>query len=108
MNRKGINYDTGIPTTYGALTRETFDPPIVRREIEIIKNDLHCTAIRISGERIDRLSVAADYALQQGLEVWFSPSLQNATPSDTLTYLAEAAQAAEKLRQPSPRVVFIM
>jgi hypothetical protein len=107
MNYKGINYDVGIPTTHGTSSREVFDPQIVRREIEIIRNDLHCNAIRISGQDIERLVLAGDLAIQQGLEVWFSPSLPDATEEETLEYFAECAGAAEHLRQRSPTTVFI-
>lgn len=107
MNYKGINYDVGTSTTHGTLSRENFDPLIIRREIEIIKSDLYCNAIRISGESIERLELTARFALEQGLEVWFSPSLPNATEQETLKYFAECAQIAEKLRQQSPNIVFI-
>ncbi len=107
MNYKGINYDVGTSTTHGTISRESFEPLIIRREIEIIKSDLHCNAIRISGESIERLELAARFALEQGLEVWFSPSLPNATEQETLKYFVECAQIAEKLRQKSPKIVFI-
>lgn len=107
MNYKGINYDAGVSTTHGTLSRETFDPQIVRREIEIIQNDLHCNAIRISGQDIERLILAGNFAIQQGLDVWFSPSLPDATEEETLKYFAECARAAEDLRKQSPTTVFV-
>ena len=107
MNYKGINYDIGTPTTHGTLSRETFDPLVIQREIEIIRNDLHCNAVRISGQDVQRLILAGNFALQQGLEVWFSPSLPDATVEETLEYFNECAQAAEQLRQQSPKVVFL-
>ena len=107
MNYKGIHYDVGTSTTHGTLSRELFDPNIVQREIEIIRNDLHCNAIRISGQDIERLVLAGDFAIRQGLEAWFSPSLPDATEETTLQYFAECAAAAEHLRQQSPTTVFI-
>ncbi len=107
MNYKGINYDVGIATTHGTLSRETFDPQMVRREIEIIQNDLHCNAIRIFGQDIERLVMAGNFAIQQGLEVWLSPSLPDATEEETLKYFAECAGAAEHLRQQSPTTVLV-
>lgn len=107
MKFKGINYDIGTSTTHGTISRQIFAPLIIRREIEIIKNDLHCNAIRISGESIERLEFAADLALKQGLEVWFSPSLPNATQQETLEYFVACAQVAEKLRQQALKIVFI-
>src|SRR5262249_8397680 len=107
MNRKGINYDVGTVFHAGVSSRENLNPATIKREIEIIKNDLHCTAIRISGHDLGLLTTTAEFALQQGLEVWFSPAHVNATEQETLDYFAECAQAAEKLRQQSPHVIFI-
>jgi len=56
---------------------------------------------------MERLALAGGFAIQQGLEVWFSPSLPDATPEETLKYFTECAQAAESLRQQSSRIVFI-
>jgi hypothetical protein len=108
MERKGINYDVGIFLSPDSPSREVFDPAIARREIEIIKHDLHCTAIRITGQEKERLMVAAQYALEQGLEVWLTPFWINATEQETLAYLAECAQAAEPLRQQWPQMVFVV
>jgi hypothetical protein len=50
INRKGINYDVGTFTRgKKSSSRDVFDPAIVQREMEIIKKDLHCNAVRISG-----------------------------------------------------------
>jgi hypothetical protein len=108
MNYKGINYDVGTSTTHGTLSREIFDPQIVHHEIKIIKNDLHCNAIRISGRIIERLELATKFAFEQALDVWFSPSLPDATEQETLKYFVECAQAAEQLRQHAPKIVFIV
>jgi len=45
MNRKGVLYDVG--RVMGVNWRPLFDPNVVHRELEIIKNDLHCNAVRI-------------------------------------------------------------
>ncbi|HEV8191810.1 MAG TPA: hypothetical protein VGP82_10045, partial [Ktedonobacterales bacterium] len=73
MQRKGINYDTGFTCIGAPSSREAFDPAQVRREIEIIARDLHCTAVRISGSDPQRITLAAEFALREGLEVWFAP-----------------------------------
>ena len=47
MNRKGVNYDIG--THLGDWnSRPGWDLTTVRRELEVIHNDLHCDAVRIS------------------------------------------------------------
>jgi hypothetical protein len=45
MKTKGVDYDIGVSYIQGISSRPTFDRAIVKREIEIIKNDLHCNAI---------------------------------------------------------------
>jgi hypothetical protein len=107
MKYKGINYDVGTKTLTGKLTRETFDLPAVTKEIEIIKNELHCNAIRISGLDIERVVKAAEVALKLGLTVWFSPTLQYSNQDNTLKYITQAAETAEKLRAQFPNLIFV-
>ena len=42
MRAKGIAYDTGFLRN-GTSSRRRWSPEIVRRELEIIRDDLHCT-----------------------------------------------------------------
>ncbi len=98
MKRKGICYDVGR-VMLGNNWRPKFDPKIVHRELEIIKNDLHCNTVRICGLDINRLVTAAEDALEQGLEVWFSPEMWDISPEETLDYIVKAAIAAEELRK---------
>ena len=107
MEHKGINYDTGTKTVMDHLTRNTFNPEIVAKEIDIIKNELHCNAIRISGIYIERIVQASEIALQHGLTVWFSPSLPYDDQQNTLKYVIEASTAAEDLRQEFQDLIFI-
>ena len=105
MNRKGVSYDVG--RVMGINWRPIFNPRVVHRELEIIKNDLHCNAVRICGLAIDRLMAAAEDALKLGLEVWLSPEMWDKSQRETLDYIAQAAKAAETLRQRWPeRLVF--
>jgi len=105
MNRKGVCYDTGTVMAFN--WRPHFDAKTVRRELEIIKEDLHCNAVRITGRGFERLIVASEAALGQGLEVWFSPLLWEKSPRKTLNYIVKAARQAEELRTHWPdKVVF--
>ncbi|HEX9386354.1 MAG TPA: hypothetical protein VF918_08540 [Anaerolineales bacterium] len=108
MKRKGVNYDVGIEFHRDYLSRPVFDARIVHRELEIIKNDLHCTAIRVSGTDIDRLIATTEDALKQGLEVWLSPHLHNKDEQETLAYTIKCAAAAETLRKQWPQLIFIL
>ena len=91
----------------GSDWRPKYDPRAVHRELEIIKNNLHCNAVRICGLDLKRLVDASEYALEEGLEVWFSPEMWDRTQEETLAYIQSAAVEAEKLRERWPgRLVF--
>jgi hypothetical protein len=77
----GINYDTGF-FPGGKSSRPLFDPAAVRRDMGVIAQDLHCTAVRVSGGDPVRLSVAAAAAKAEGLEVWFTFATFGAVHSD--------------------------
>jgi hypothetical protein len=108
MKRKGINYDVGIEFHQNYISRPTFEIEVIRRELGIIRNDLHCNSIRVSGTDVDRLISTAEEALKQGLEVWFSPHLHNKSQQETLAYTVQCATAAETLRKQWPQLVFIL
>ena len=107
MKLKGVCYDSG---SYMAFNwRPDFDVATVRRELEIIRKDLHCNAVRITGFDIGRLTTSARAALEQGLEVWFSPTLWDKGQAATLAFTVKAASEAEKLNQEYPdKVVFVV
>jgi hypothetical protein len=105
MKRKGVLYDVG--RVLEISWRPVFDPKVVHRELEIIRDDLHCNAVKICGRDLDRLTFATETALASGLEVWFSPELWDKGPEDTLAHITAAAQEAERLRRRWPdRLVF--
>ncbi len=89
--------------------RPHFDTKSVTREIEMIKNDLHCNAIRITGLDINRLIVSTEIALKQGLEVWLCPTIWDKKQDQTLAHTVRVAEAAEKLRGDYPEsIVFVV
>lgn len=105
MRRKGILYDVGCVS--GVNWRPDYRPALVHRELEIIKTDLHCNAVKLRGRDIGRVMAAAEDALGLGLEVWLSPELWNRSPDTTIRYISRAAAAAEELHTQWPgRVVF--
>jgi hypothetical protein len=105
MRAKGIGYDTGF--SFDEVTRRPFDEDVVGRELQIIRDDLHCTAVRLFGNDLDRLDVAANRAADLGLEVWYSPFTYQLAPEQMLDLLADAAQRAERIRRRAPQVVFV-
>jgi hypothetical protein len=108
MRQRGVLYDVGrAMSARGMNWRPDYTPARARRELEIIRTDLHANAVRICGLDLTRVITAAEDALAIGLDVWLSPELWGATPERTLRYLAEAAVAAEPLRRKWPdRIIF--
>jgi hypothetical protein len=106
MRGRGINFDTGFLSA-GTSTREPFEEDVVRREMRIIRDDLHCNAVRITGGIPDRLEVAATHAAAAGLEVWFCPFINGLTQDELLALLIDCAERAERLRRSGAEVVFV-
>ena len=106
MRGKGVTYDTGFLSA-GTSTREPFDPEVVQREMRVIRDDLHCNAVRITGGYADRLKIAATRAADAGLEVWLSPFTNGVTQGELLDLLADCAEHAERLRRNGAEVVLL-
>ncbi|MGH9090176.1 MAG: hypothetical protein ACRDZR_02160 [Acidimicrobiales bacterium] len=106
MRAKGIAYVTGFVTD-GSISREHFDAEVVKRELTIIRDDLHCNAVQIVGGDPDRLELAAGCAAELGLEVWFSPAPLELTPDAILSLFIECAERAERVRKTGAEVVFV-
>jgi hypothetical protein len=106
MRAKGIAYDTGFVIN-GRISRESFDPDVVKRELTIIRDDLHCNAVHIVGGDPERLELAARCAADLGLEVWFSPYPIDLTTTQIMSLFADCAQRAERLRKAGAEVVFV-
>jgi hypothetical protein len=101
---KGINYDTGTNYVGGSLSRATLPGAVVRRDLTTIFDALHCTSVNVFGTDIGRLADTAVAALDAGLHVWLQPRLVEAEAGAMLDHLAEAADAAERLRQRYGRI----
>jgi len=106
MNRRGVCYDVGR-VMWGQDWRPEFSPDEALSELQIIRDGLHCNAVRICGQDLGRLVAAGGHALDCGLQVWLSPELWDHSPGDTIGYIAKAAEAAEELHRHRPgQVVF--
>ena len=106
MRTKGINFDTGFFNA-GTSTREPFDADVVRREMRVIRDDLHCTAVRVTGGDAERLKIAANHAADAGLDVWLCPFTNDLSQDALLELLADCAEHAERLRQRGAEVVML-
>jgi hypothetical protein len=106
MNRRGVCCDVGR-VMWGVDWRPEFSAAESRRELQIIRDDLYCNAVRICGQKLDRLMTAGRDALDLGLEVWLSPELWDHSPVETLDYIVDATERAEKLRKHRPGQVVL-
>ncbi|GAA5113283.1 hypothetical protein [Pseudonocardia adelaidensis] len=106
MRAKGMTYDTGF-LRGGATSRRRFDRAVVERELAIIRDDLHCNAVQITGGDPERIELAAACAAELGLEIWFSPYPLELTTGEILSMLTDCAQRAERLRVTGAEVVFV-
>jgi hypothetical protein len=106
MRGKGINYDTGFMP--GNHSRPDYDPAVVAAEIRVIARELGCTAVRITGGDPERISVAAEAAAAEGLEVWFSPFPCEVVSADLVRLFCDCADRAERLRRDGARVVLVI
>ncbi|MCP2340266.1 hypothetical protein [Actinomadura rupiterrae] len=95
LTQRGVNYDT---------EREVWKPAFVRREIRAIRRDLHCNAVILLGSDLARLELAARYASEQGMFVWFEPRQFDRDARRTLEFLRATAVMAERLRRRRPGV----
>lgn len=75
---RGVHYDTGTVFRgpgYAISTRpKQPDMAAVRRELEIVRDDLHGNAVRIVGSDVELVTTASKVALDLGLEACFSPA----------------------------------
>ncbi|NEA44557.1 hypothetical protein G3I42_35940 [Streptomyces sp. SID11385] len=101
-----MTYDTGL-VVHGRTSREHFDPAVVRRELAVIRDDLHCDAVQIIGGDPERLELAAGAAAALGLEVWFSPYPLELDAERILGLFRDCAERAERLRRQGAEVVFV-
>ncbi|GGO75149.1 hypothetical protein [Nonomuraea cavernae] len=106
MRAYGVTYDTGFPSA-GTTTHEPFDPGVVRREMRIIREELHCDAVRVTGGDPDRLATAAGHAARAGLEVWYSPFTNGLTRDELMAFIVDGAERAERLRAEGAHVIFL-
>jgi hypothetical protein len=102
----GMNYDTGFVSA-GSTTHEPFDPGTVRRDLRVIRDELHCDAVRITGGVQDRLELTARLAAEAGLEVWYCPFTNGLDRDGLMAFVLDGAERAERLRRGGASVVYL-
>jgi hypothetical protein len=107
MRGRGVTYDTGF-VRHGVNSMRHFDPVRVGRDLAAIRDDLHCTAVRVIGGDPERIEAAATIAVDLGLEVWFSPYPLELNTAEMLALFADCAERAERVRRRGDgEVVFV-
>ncbi|MET3425408.1 hypothetical protein BJ973_004620 [Actinoplanes tereljensis] len=103
MRAMGMTYDVGFVRD-GANSIPHLDLELVRRELAIIRDDLHCTAVQIVGGDPERLEAVARIATGLGLEVWFTPYPLDLAPDQIEALFLECARRAARVQG---QVVFV-
>ncbi|WP_127937926.1 hypothetical protein [Nonomuraea polychroma] len=81
---------------------------VVRRNLRVIAEELHCTAVMLIGTETESHIAAARHALEAGLDVYIRPYLADRPRSAQLAHLAATAAAAEELRAGHPGRVTLL
>jgi membrane protease YdiL (CAAX protease family) len=55
LTQKGVSYDVGTSYVPGQSSRPNWQPEVMRREIQVIRDELHCNSILIFGNGLNRL-----------------------------------------------------
>jgi hypothetical protein len=103
MRAKGMTYDVGFVRD-GENSLPHLDLELVRRELGIIRDDLHCTAVQLVGGDPERLETVARIATGLGLEVWFTPYPLDLAPDQIEALFRECARRAARI---DGHVVFV-
>lgn len=111
MNRRGLTYDTGIVLSGrrggGIPTRPKLDIATSERELQIVREGLHCNAVRLIGRDVDRLLQVAERALALDLEVWLSPALWGRSAEETLHFDVSAPSGPSRYANDTPTVSYL-
>ncbi|WP_055414010.1 MULTISPECIES: hypothetical protein [Streptomyces] len=100
LTYRGVGYEViegDTPATSWNATR-------MRKDIRVIKNDLHATSVSVFGSGVDRLKATSSEAAERGLHVWLQPRLADVSHQEILDHLAETGRHAERLRRQGARV----
>lgn len=96
LTDRGISYLVGESSTDD-----------MRRDLEVIARDLHCTTVMLIGNG-KRLIDAARIALQAGLGVYIRPNVPELPQPKMLEHLETVAEAVETLRREHPNRVTLL
>ncbi|WP_188194167.1 hypothetical protein [Nonomuraea sp. SYSU D8015] len=81
---------------------------VVRRNLRVIAEELHCTTVMLIGTETESHIAAAQHALEAGLDVYVRPYFADRPRSAQLAHLAATAAGAEELRARHPGRVTLL
>jgi hypothetical protein len=67
VKRRGVIYDVGTVFSgrgWEVRSRPKLNAPVAHRELQIIRDDLHCNAVRLGGHNPARLMAVTERALE--------------------------------------------
>lgn len=96
LQLRGISYTPAGP------------PDVVRGDLRVIAEDLHCDTVMLIESDPEQHRAAAEYALQLGLDVWIRPYAEDKPRHEVLARLRGTAAMAEELRQRHPGKVTLL
>lgn len=104
MKIKGMNYDIGIEFAYGNPNSRNniWNKEAFKRDLEIIRDELHCNALRLSGTDVQDMIEGTEMVLKAGLDCWVSPHYIDAPLDDVEQKTLATAAGVEPLRAKYP------
>ncbi|WP_405582385.1 abortive phage infection protein [Streptomyces sp. NBC_01092] len=102
LKHRGVVYTVGAGETPGTA----WSAARMRRDVRVIRDDLHADTIDVTGDGVDRLVATAAEAAERGLHVWLQPTLGDVPEREILDSIAECGRFAERLRHHGASVDF--
>ncbi|MEV7000711.1 abortive phage infection protein [Streptomyces sp. NPDC093982] len=102
LKHRGVVYTVGAGETPGTA----WNAARMRRDVRVIRDDLHADTIDVTGDGVERLTATAAEAAERGLHVWLQPTLGDVPEREILDSIAECGRFAERLRRQGASVDF--
>ena len=97
---RGVTYDAGTVFGRGQRpTRRHLDERVMRRELEVIRDELHATHVRVVASDPARLDTVAAAVAEARLGLWYSPAVFDYDLAETTRRTVAMAGHAEALRR---------
>ncbi|MFJ1870189.1 abortive phage infection protein [Streptomyces chartreusis] len=102
LKHRGVVYTVGAGETPGTAWSDAR----MRRDVRLIRDDLHADTLDVTGDGVDRLTATAAEAAERGLHIWLQPTLGDVSEREILDSIAECGRFAERLRRQGASVDF--